>query len=180
MCAARSSPCARARPDHALQVNGVEALTLWAGGTEHTGWAEDGRVRPFAVPLQPTRSLTRSVGIQALVLNSAYDVVYNTTSRASTGTDFHEFSVPAGTNAATAVVNSYIPVHADLTSVGGISDGYILESHFEEYVGHSCGAFLAWEKLIHMRQNGHRVRPGVVRVERKHACRFCGLIHITQ
>jgi hypothetical protein len=51
----------------------------------------------------------------------------------STGVDIHEFTITQVTSD-TALLSAYVPKEAHLTSVGGSSTGWVLDSYFEEYV----------------------------------------------
>lgn len=51
--------------------------------------------------------------------------------RTPTGNDFHEFMIPAPAHD-TAILTSYFPVTMDLAAVGGLAEGWLLESAFQE------------------------------------------------
>ncbi|KAJ6540340.1 ASST-domain-containing protein [Mycena capillaripes] len=126
-----SDPSLGACTDLNLQTfDGEQYLTVWVGN----GTAEEG---------PQTGSGT------ALMLNSRYEVVRNVSVVNPGGTDLHEFRIQAPANK-TALLTAFNPVQLDLTSVGGLANGWYLNSIIQE-VDISTGRVLFnWTSVDHI------------------------------
>ncbi|RAH44325.1 arylsulfotransferase family protein [Aspergillus brunneoviolaceus CBS 621.78] len=88
------------------QYQGQDYLTFWAG--EYDG--------------------TRGMG-QYYMLNASYDVVHIVSAANGHQGDLHEFKI---TDQGTAILTIYEICQADLSAVGGLEDGWIYDSLFQE------------------------------------------------
>ncbi|KAJ6611304.1 ASST-domain-containing protein [Mycena sp. CBHHK59/15] len=137
--------------------NGEDYLTFWVGnGT-------------------PAANEGHGSG-KVVLMNSNYEIVMNVTAVSPTGADVHEFNV-VGPGNTSAVLTSYVPVpvrwtfpspctkplkiitKADLSSVGGLENGWYMDVLIQE-VEISTGALLFnWSTLDHIPLNESYLVP---------------------
>ncbi|KAJ7795878.1 ASST-domain-containing protein [Mycena olivaceomarginata] len=129
-----SDPSLGACTDLNLQTfEGEQYLTVWVGnGTAETG---------------------AQVGSgSALMLNSRYEVARNVSAVNPGGTHLHEFRIQAPANK-TALLTAFNPIPLDLTSVGGLANGWYLNSIIQE-VDIAIGRVLFnWTSVDHIALN---------------------------
>ncbi|KAJ9620954.1 hypothetical protein H2203_007540 [Taxawa tesnikishii (nom. ined.)] len=84
------------------------------------------------------------------LLNSSYDVAYAITTVGDLQGDLHEFQI---TENGTALMTAYDPIQADLSSVGGASNGWIFDSVFQEVDIESGELLFQWRASDHYQVN---------------------------
>ncbi|KAJ7717285.1 ASST-domain-containing protein [Mycena metata] len=109
---------------------GEQYLTVWVG----TGGGASGRQTGSGF---------------ALILNSKYEVIRNISAVNPERTDLHEFRIPQPA-AKTALLTAFNPVQLDLTSVGGLANGWYLNSIIQEVDINSGRVLFNWTSADHI------------------------------
>ncbi|MGN6126087.1 MAG: arylsulfotransferase family protein, partial [Humibacter sp.] len=106
------------------QYRGEPVLTFWSG-----------------------RSLGGNGQGHGVILDTAYRPVGHVFARAGLQADLHEFEL---TDEGTALITSYPPLPADLSSLGGPKDGWIFDCHVQEIDVESNKLLLNWRASDHI------------------------------
>ncbi|KAJ7021194.1 ASST-domain-containing protein, partial [Mycena alexandri] len=85
----------------------------------------------------------------ALILNDKYEAVSNISAVNPENTDLHEFKIP-GPNNDTALLTAYNPVPLDLSSVGGLANGWYLNSLIQEVDIATGRVLFNWSSVDHI------------------------------
>ncbi|KAJ7698326.1 ASST-domain-containing protein [Mycena rosella] len=111
------------------EFDGQQYLTVWVGvGSAAGGGAGSGT---------------------AHLLNSNYEIVKNVSAVNPEGTDLHEFNIVKPANK-TALVTAFLPVPLDLTSVGGLADGWYFNSIIQEIDIATGRVLFNWTSVDHI------------------------------
>jgi hypothetical protein len=107
------------------ELDGEPVLTYWSGQVLSPGYG-------------------KGVGV---ILDSSYRRIATVHAGSGLEADLHEFHLtPRGT----ALMTAFSTVRADLSSVGGPRDGYVLNGHVQEVDVHTGDVLLSWSALDHV------------------------------
>ncbi|KAJ7167023.1 ASST-domain-containing protein [Mycena filopes] len=110
--------------------DGEQYLTMWIGvGDAGTGQQEGSGI--------------------GIMLNSGYQIVQNVSAVNPGGTDLHEFHIPQPA-AKTALLTAFNPIPFDLTPVGGLKNGWYLNSIIQEVDIASGRVLFNWTSVDHI------------------------------
>lgn len=82
-----------------------------------------------------------------VILDASYHPIAHVYARGGLQADLHEFEL---TDAGTALITSYPPVRADLTSIGGTKDGWMFDCHIQEIDIATNALLLDWRASDHI------------------------------
>ncbi|KAJ7191187.1 ASST-domain-containing protein, partial [Mycena pura] len=85
----------------------------------------------------------------AVMMNSEYEIVKNVSAVNPMGTDLHEFNIVQPANK-TALVTAYNPIPFDLSSIGGLANGWYLNSIIQEVDIASGRILFNWSSVDHI------------------------------